>query len=811
VEHINGTCDLIRELTVELGRLCGDPAHVSARSAPLPVHVQDELDVLDALVENTDTHLAYLDREFSFVRVNSTYARGSGYSMEELIGANHFDLFPHAENEAIFRRVRDTGQPAVFQAKPFVYPARPELGVTYWDWTLTPVKDVEGRVEGLVFSLINVTERERAQEQVRQLARFPGENPNPVLRVLADGTISYANAASTPLLDAWQCSVKGRLSSTWCGRVEQALSEGRTQEAEISAGERTFALSLAPVPEHGYVNVYGHDITARREAEQARQRQANRLWLLHQASHAILTAHSAEEMAQAVLAQVPRVIPCVCACVVAFDLEAREVSLLGVYAAGELVQNQEWHGPLDGAWLDLVEELDQRRTYVVQDVESLCPAVPGRAHLEMEGIRTRVCAPLRVEGQLIGSLNLGLPVAGPVDSEQMAFIHGLADELAIGIRQMRLYRAVEEHAEELEKEVRRRTAQLVASEARFRAVFEDAALGIALLDEEGCIVDSNPALEAMLGYSVRALCGTALAAFVDPEHAPADGSLFRELIDGTRASYAEQRRYLRSDGGAIYANVTLSLVQGGENTDRFAVALVEDVTERREAQAALIESEKMALVGQLAASLAHEINNPLQAVVGCLGLAQEVLAEGGEVGRYVGIALEEVERAVRVMRRMQDLSRRSDQDEREPVDIGELLEEVLLLSEKRCRDGGIEVELRVDDGLPSPCAVDDQIQQVFLNLVLNAIDAMPDGGQLSLQAVRVETPAGVEISVSDTGTGIPVGFLPRLYEPFSTTKVAGMGLGLYVCHTIIEQHEGRIVVDTQPDVGTTFTVWLPTG
>jgi PAS domain S-box-containing protein len=113
------------------------------------------------------------------VRVNAAYARGSGYSVEELIGAKHFDLFPHAENQAIFERVRDTGQPAAFQAKPFTYPERPELGVTYWDWTLVPVQDAQGRVQGLVFSLTDVTERERAQEQVHQLARFPSENPQP--------------------------------------------------------------------------------------------------------------------------------------------------------------------------------------------------------------------------------------------------------------------------------------------------------------------------------------------------------------------------------------------------------------------------------------------------------------------------------------------------------------------------------------------------------------------------------------------------------------------------------------------------------
>ncbi|NIN96499.1 MAG: GAF domain-containing protein, partial [Anaerolineae bacterium] len=98
-------------------------------------------------------------------RVNSAYAQGSGYSKQELFGRNHFELFPHAENQAIFEQVRDTGEPATFQAKPFEFPERPELGTTYWDWSLVPVKDENGDVHGLVLSLLDVTERERARQE----------------------------------------------------------------------------------------------------------------------------------------------------------------------------------------------------------------------------------------------------------------------------------------------------------------------------------------------------------------------------------------------------------------------------------------------------------------------------------------------------------------------------------------------------------------------------------------------------------------------------------------------------------------------
>jgi PAS domain S-box-containing protein len=123
--------------------------------------VERERAVLDTITEHTHVQIAYLDRQFNFVRVNSAYARDCGYSASDLVGRGHFELFPHVENQAIFEHVRDTGQAAVFRAKPFVYPDRPELGTTYWDWTLVPVMGAGDHVEGLVLSLSDVTERER--------------------------------------------------------------------------------------------------------------------------------------------------------------------------------------------------------------------------------------------------------------------------------------------------------------------------------------------------------------------------------------------------------------------------------------------------------------------------------------------------------------------------------------------------------------------------------------------------------------------------------------------------------------------------
>ena len=127
-----------------------------------------EKDILQTIMENTGAMLAYFDRDFNFIRVNSAYAKSAGYSAEDLIGKNHFALFPNEENEKIFKQVRDTGKAIAFYDKPFEYKYQPWRGVTYWDWTLVPVKDVSGQIPGLVLSLVETTQRVKAEEAARE-------------------------------------------------------------------------------------------------------------------------------------------------------------------------------------------------------------------------------------------------------------------------------------------------------------------------------------------------------------------------------------------------------------------------------------------------------------------------------------------------------------------------------------------------------------------------------------------------------------------------------------------------------------------
>jgi two-component system NtrC family sensor kinase len=247
----------------------------------------------------------------------------------------------------------------------------------------------------------------------------------------------------------------------------------------------------------------------------------------------------------------------------------------------------------------------------------------------------------------------------------------------------------------------------------------------------------------------------------------------------------------------------------------------------QESQSQLIQSAKMAALGRLVASITHEINNPLQAIQNSLTLAQEEM-EGGprpeKMARYLGMAETEIERLANIVRRLRDFYRPTRQ-ERQLTDVRVVLEGVLELTGKQLQHSHITVEHEdlADIGLPLIWANPDHLKQVFLNLVLNAIDAMSApaaggarGGTLCVRmALDTLLPRdgpprpAVRIEFSDTGEGIPPEIMSHLFEPFITTKPDGTGLGLSISYGIIEAHNGQITATSQAGEGATFTILLP--
>jgi signal transduction histidine kinase len=257
-------------------------------------------------------------------------------------------------------------------------------------------------------------------------------------------------------------------------------------------------------------------------------------------------------------------------------------------------------------------------------------------------------------------------------------------------------------------------------------------------------------------------------------------------------------RSLADRAGIAIANVRLY--------QNLAKALQQEQTLRRQ----LIQAEKNLALNRMVASVAHEINNPIQTIVNCLYLLRTAVSTEGPDREALDMATSETRRIAGLVQQLRDLYRPGQDKSMCPLEVKEILKEVHKLLLTHLQQHQVAWEAQdipaglVFNGIP------DHIKQVFLNICLNAVDAMdPDGGKISVKAALDAPSYQVGIAITDTGPGIPPEYLDRLFEPFFTTKTTGTGLGLAITFDIVQSHGGRITVENQPGGGATFTVWLP--
>jgi PAS domain S-box-containing protein len=384
----------------------------------------------------------------------------------------------------------------------------------------------------------------------------------------------------------------------------------------------------------------------------------------------------------------------------------------------------------------------------------------------------------------------------PLSSEDMALLSAVAAQAATALENGRLYRQLRTKADEVDR-MRQFSENILES-------LND---GLAVFNEDGRVVRWNRQLEEI--YGIR--------------HEDAVGRHMNDLFDGPIAQMLRTSGAMTAEGGAFYRvpmatrheptrrlliNLAVTPLRDSQDATVGTIVILEDISTRVQLEEQLQISEKMASIGVLAAGVAHEVNTPLTGI----SSFTQMLLEGAEPDDPKTKVLEKIERqtfrAAKIVNGLLNLAR-PPQVESGPSDINAVINDVLALLEHQFKTGRIQVRKEFADVAPIVQGVEYKLQQVFLNLFMNARDAMPRGGWLTI-STRSERDAAV-VEIADTGSGIPAEVLSRIYDPFFTTKEIGKGtgLGLSITYGIVQEHGGTITCDSQAGQGTRFTLRLP--
>ncbi len=350
--------------------------------------------------------------------------------------------------------------------------------------------------------------------------------------------------------------------------------------------------------------------------------------------------------------------------------------------------------------------------------------------------------------------------------------------------------------------------KLAESEGRLRTVFEYAPIGMVFTDEDGRLLFANKQFKRMVGYDDRELDGMSFATLTHPDDLPGNMDLFQEMRAGLRDSYVYEKRYLTKDGSTVWGHMVVSaLPDSGDGV--CCVAMVEDVTERKRTEKALVESTRLASIGQLAAGVAHEVNNPLTTVMSFAKLL-ELRGLPADAAADVEKIYSEAVRATGIVQNLLSFARKRDVDAR-PQTIVPVIQRALDLKRYQLDDLGITVTTDWPEGLANALVDEDQMLEVLLNILTNAEQALADHrGHRAISIEARHNSRWLTLFISDNGPGIQAEHLAKVFDPFFTTKHVGQGtgLGLSICYGIVQQHGGELTVESVPGQGTTFTIEL---
>ena len=425
--------------------------------------------------------------------------------------------------------------------------------------------------------------------------------------------------------------------------------------------------------------------------------------------------------------------------------------------------------------------------------------------------RCEYAVPLVTSSSILGVLDVVSDQPDGIRAATRKLIDQVATQAALALERSELFR------------------QLRVSEERFRSIFEQGCFGVALAGLDGRLSTVNPAFARLLGYAHEELQGKHFTEITHPQDVTTSEERVRALLEGRAAQITLEKRYLRKSGEAIWCSSNVSLLHDAAGRPSYFLTMVQDIHERKKAeeerarlQQQLIQAQKMEALGTLAAGVAHDFNNLLSVMLGFASLARQRLGPEDPLQDSMRMIEQSAQRAAELTRQLLSFAR-PERQQVKPVCVGEALDRLVWMV-GRTFDRSIKVTMHKKGDSLWVNAEPSYLEQALLNLCINARDAMPGGGALVLEASAVTLdaqqpelpPQGapgryVRISVQDTGAGIAPEVLPRIFEPFYSTKEPGKGtgLGLAMVYGFVKNHDGFVRVESELGRGARFTIHLP--
>ncbi len=404
----------------------------------------------------------------------------------------------------------------------------------------------------------------------------------------------------------------------------------------------------------------------------------------------------------------------------------------------------------------------------------------------------------------------GIPVLAEVDmglDVLMYFVVGILFGALRDLEERKTtdLRQVSNRLEEAYRKLEERAIQLINIQDYTQSILRSITSGVLTVGPDGSVTTVNPAAERLLAMSEYEMVPKPIGSLF--RHDGGIESDVRKVLSGRIPITMREVTVVTAGEREVHVQVSTSRMRAVGGRILGAVVTIEDVSEIKALTEQLIRADRLAAMGELTAGVAHEVRNPLGIIRASVQLLEDAGGDPERIKQTADVVKQEIDRLDRVIKALLDFGRPS-RPTMMRTDPAEVLRDVLLFTGRFASQADVTIEESFPEGLPKVAADPDQLKQVFLNLVTNAVQAMDEVGGGTIRLSARQEGDYIALSVSDTGPGIPAEEMSKVFDPFYSTRDAGTGLGLTIVHRIIDEHGGHIEVESGPE-GTTFTVALP--